>query len=200
MNWKFWVKKKVEEGTEYKSGVREHTLDYLWLLQKSNPEKQFLFYSGTLPPWYGEAVQTAFTVEKLSLWFSYGLPISFRMKALQVPRARIKGSLYLLTSEQIADLDAQSGVGVYCERKNLPIILPELDANGLPYQTRSWMYIANKEYYEPKIEWDQTFYRNNTQYIRADVIKDNRPWLNDYYDDKMKDISFGYQQGNRRAA
>jgi hypothetical protein len=180
-----------------------HTPD-LWVLEQS--ASQLIFEVGMPPKTFGAPRLDAFTVEKMSLWDHKGglVPVRISNKDIMVPRGRIKGTIHDVPTETLIQLDAERKNNVQFIRKRVHLTIPILthrtrDRNGVPisfpdwrpHQTEAWMYIGVRDYWEPKITWDQTFHRNNPQFSLVPIVKDNRSWLNTYYD---------YHNGNRRTA
>lgn len=152
----------------------------LWRLEQF--DRTLLFEVGDPDNSRGFPLHIGFTIEKLSLWKKAHEGIAFRMTQLQVPRARVKGFLYSVPAGFCMELDRERQNKVLYERKRVPLIIPELDASGNPLQILAWMYVGKKNYWEPRVTWDQQFHRNNPEFTLATTRKDNRPWLNEYYD------------------
>lgn len=100
-----------------------------------------------------EEICTAYTVEKFSLYQRMDEMVI--IKARGHARARLEGKLYYIPSEEdIIKLDSERGVGVNCDRKYIPILLPYRDDNGEFMQSYANVYLGHKDYWQDRIETD----------------------------------------------
>lgn len=104
---------------------------------------------------------SAFTVERMSLWRKAhendapAQAVPLRMDG--APRARIRGTLYVMSTEMILKLDKRRENGVSFERTQVPIVLPVFNKLQEPKKLPKpvWMYKAIKESWVERIEYDQ---------------------------------------------
>lgn len=111
------------------------------------------------PPLKYTELCSAYTVEKMSLW-QYLDENSLEVipvKASRLPSARLEGKLYSLNDKELFLLDKRRGVGVHSERKFVHVYVPIRDQWGNMHQIYAWAYIGLKDYWVPKIEYDQNF-------------------------------------------
>lgn len=159
-------------------------------------------------------VSGAFTEERMVLWnqrtVQGGHPVALQgttqekftnksagsLYRRQIPRCRIGGWLYEMSTQDLIYLDEHLHNGVEFQRKRIALRLP------VPSQTRtgmfSWreytlqrahMYVGVKTCWEPKILWDAEFHRGNgTSALEpARVIPaDDCQWLKRYYQFQRK--------------
>lgn len=118
----------------------------------------------------------AFTVSKMTLWNKQkngdGITaIALRVKELR--KARIKGGLYFVSTDQLQSLDNTYRNTVEFARKRAPIFLPKvtLDKQCLPV-TSAWMYLAMRPRdWMKKIDWDTSFYKNRGEFAPAELFE-----------------------------
>lgn len=133
------------------TALPEYTPD-LFLLEQA--ERQLVFECGPLR-YDAPYLSTAYTVEKMTLMKQHDR-VAVPFRASGFPRARVQGTLYLMTAEQIVALDKKRQNGVIFDRKPTFVVTPILDQYGEPARLPrpAWMYKARIEYWEPEIEWD----------------------------------------------
>lgn len=107
-------------------------------------------------------ISTAFTVEKMTMYnkrdASDGVPaLVFRTKNL--PRARILGQVYCVTTDEIENLDISKQNGYAFYRKRAPLLFPFLDENRELVKHSAWMYLARPEAWQKQLDWDRDFYK-----------------------------------------
>ena len=143
------------------------------------------------PPLPAPAVCTAWTVERLSLW-EHTTTDKFEMVAVRaayLDKARVRGTLYNMSDEQVYALDRERGEGVYCDRKLLPIMVSVTEPNPinamLPCvqkfnRTLAYVYVGRKEHWVFAIE--NAPLRKEPELFRlAQRHPDNNPLLNNNF-------------------
>jgi len=115
----------------------EHTPDKFLLDQA---EHHFVFCCNTRHS--SLEVTPAYTVEKMTLWKYKNNPLV--IKAPEMPKARIAGTLCLYTGAEIEELDKEFTNGVHFERRRTEVYVPLQNGHGelaiLPQKV--WMYRA----------------------------------------------------------
>lgn len=140
-------------------------------------------------------VCSAYTVERMSLFIRNEdhLPLPVRMRFM--PRARIGGALYRVTTEEIVELDRVRDNRLSFERKSISVIVPFLDKKKhrefqvLP--NRVWFYTAISDVWEERIHMNQPKYNitpENPDIVLAKRYVDNTSLLNNHYRSSPKRI------------
>lgn len=100
-------------------------------------------------------VCNAYTVPKMAMWLHTTDNIfeTVQLRSAYMHKARLEGNLYFLADEEdIIQLDNQRQVGVCCDRKKIPILLPYRTASDKLIQTYAWVYVGRPDYWEDRIE------------------------------------------------
>lgn len=107
------------------------------------------------PPLEYPVLSKAFTVEKLTLWqFCDDKVLSFvLLRAHRMTRARVEGTMYSLTDEQVYELDNVMENGVKCDRVRIPVYVPVLDKEGNMDRLDAYAYIGRNSYWLDRIEY-----------------------------------------------
>lgn len=143
----------------------KHSQDIALLEQR---EHHLVFdYGPNLPS--AHPISEAYTYQRATLWDRAPngdgiLAVAMRMSG--VPRARIAGTLNLINTEDLLNLDIQRKNGVLFRRKRVPILLPQQDRNGEFPRCNAWAYVANPQKwntevnaYEAHVDWVTAYYR-----------------------------------------
>lgn len=114
----------------------------------------------------------ALTVEKMTLWRRRAVqgPKAVALKICNIPKARIGGTLYLMSTEEIVELDKERQNGLHFDRKQVPVQLPYQDETGSMTVRPAWAYIGKPEHWYPTMQWDIEFYRGKGEYSLADTF------------------------------
>lgn len=128
----------------------EYTPD---LFRLEQAERQLVFECGPLrydAPYVG----TAYTVEKYTLLKQHER-VAIPLRHVGFPKARVQGTLYIMTPEQIVELDKKRKNGVVYARKLTAVTSPIVDKYGDPIRLQNaWIYKGVPNYWYPQVEWD----------------------------------------------
>lgn len=97
----------------------------------------------------------AYTVEKLSMW-EHTTEDKFEIvvvRAAYMAKARLEGTLYHLTNDELLILDNHRGNGVNCDRKLLPIYIPLVNEKEDMTRVMAWVYIGRKDHWIDRIDY-----------------------------------------------
>lgn len=133
----------------------------------------------------------AYTVEKMSLWNKdpEGDGITaVAMRMASIAKAKIFGSLYVLSTEDLVKLDKAHQNGVFFKRKRVPVNTPhfnpsenEVDNNSKLYagnaagtyqlnRAEAWMYVGLSDQWAGPIDWATSFYKGYGNFRLANLF------------------------------
>lgn len=186
-----------------------------------NRQEHLLFHYGDQ---FGHLPQVGigFTDEKMIMWVSRtqmgAAPVALQLHVQRnIPRGRIGGFLYVASTEELISLDTGFENGVVFNRKRVKLRLPhDSQTRNREFrhytEQRAFMYVGNKDYWEPKIDWDSCFHRGNgtSEFYPADhqiagaanLSVDG--WVRRYYEFHRRPVetiitkTFIYFKGSRR--
>lgn len=106
-------------------------------------------------------------------------------------RARLKGKLHKVPTEQLVNLDLQLENRVNYERRQTRLVFP-FDSNFWrkksweavePLMFNAWIYVNSLPLWRPKFEYDFAFWRgrSNTAFTPAKTRLDNRQFIGRYF-------------------
>lgn len=181
----FWNKLPENFFQEAKNAIPKHTPDICLIEQSAT---HLVFDYGDQRS-YGSHVSTAFTQERLSMWQQNSMdgapPIVLKAWGdviSEVPRAKIGGDLYLMSTEELVYLDKHRENGVVFQRKRVPLNVPDFRNGDTPLNIRAWMYYGCKEHWGESIAWNQTFHRGRGgEFSVAPTYRDDRRWVGNYF-------------------
>lgn len=136
------------------------------------------------PPMVYPVISRVYTVEKMSLW-RYTAEDRLELiplRAPEMPRGRLEGTMYCLTDEEVNDLDKRRCVGVNYDRKRIPVYLPMQAPNGERASIPAYAYIGRKEYWVDRINYGTNVLRNDDRtFSLIDRLPDADKLLNNRF-------------------
>ncbi len=123
---------------------------------------------------------------KLQLWRQHDgkniRPIV--ISGVEVPRARIGGALFSVTTEDLVTLDNIRANNIMFNRRRIPILVPNDKDCYNPLGVSAWIYVGCNKYWGDRIRWDRNFYREGVgaTFTRGNLVKDSHPWIREYYE------------------
>lgn len=189
---------------EAAASIPPNTPDLCLLEQK---EEHLVFNYGDSNK-HGKLVGDAFTQERLSMfqqnWIEGTPPLALKVWgdiSRMVPRARIKGSLYLIPTKDLVYIDNQRQNGLLSHRKRVKFLLPPDDTFiehpahvraklqlSFPShepklkEVSAFMFFPSKEHWIDRITWDQQFYKGRGgAFSVAPTYKDECSLIGNYF-------------------
>lgn len=144
---------------------------------------KFLASSGIIefgPPLSYQEICVGYTVEKMTLcqYISDGYLQMVLLRGSELTRARVEGTLYRLSDEEIVELDRRRGVGVQCERKQIAVYLPYfMNGRDMMMQVVTYAYIGYNAYWMDRAG---NYLRDRAMHL-APRRPDNERFLNNRY-------------------
>ena len=142
---------------------------------------------------------SAYTVEKMSLFIRREDHLDIALRLPGRHRARIGGTLYKVTPEDLIRLDKARQNRILFERRPIPVFLPNQDKHRdieiLPVP--AWVYVGIPDQWGFQIESSFSRYNvpvSNPEFVLAKTYTDNQRLLNNHFryaDKRLEDYIEG---------